>query len=937
MRKAEPITAAFRVSLTPTVLVRVNDGAIYSVNPAAERLLGYSLTQLRERTPSELGLWPSALEQARAWAQVGEDGSAREVELTLRSASGAALSLRLDCEALSWRGEALLLCFLQPRGVNPLAMARAPMTGLHEALIDACRDGMFLLVGQELRFANQGLSDLLQTPREHMIGHDFLEFVHPEDRAEQRRRRDQLIEGDEQRFRVRLRRADGDYRHFEIVASTILMEGAVASLGVARDITEALQQQQALEAAERRYRDLFDSSPIGLFKTHADGRILEANQVLLEFIGFNDLDELHAAGWTMREVYADAVQRDPVLEAVFNNGIVRDVELEIRDRSGSKHWVSCCVRRISGEGKTAQFAGSVQDIGRRRSAEIGFKLADARYRALVDHVQVGVFLAREGRFVQVNASLAGLLGVSQQTLLGQLIADWACGESRVEMERRYWKAGGGLAVDEDFEAELQRKDGRRLWVNERLAPVAIEGDNYFSGTWRDVTREREVERRLRFNATHDSLTGLPNRLDFQQRLNELIVESRTAGSYDYAVLFLDLDGFKLINDSQGHAAGDRLLVSLASRLTDAIAGEALIARYGGDEFTVLPFGPCDRDRAVGLAQRLLRVFERPMSAGEEQVFSSASVGIVLGIPTYRDAAEVLRDADTAMYRAKASGKATWRVFDDHMRSEVKRRYEVERELRHGLEQGEFEAHYQPIVELLDGRPIGCEALVRWRHPQRGLLPPDDFLAIAEESGLIGRMDTQVMEQSCEQARQWQAMGWPPGSLCISVNVADRQANSPQFAGEVADVLRRFDLPAEILRLEISESAFREGRQRASALLLALKQLGVMLAVDDFGTGYSSLESFSSAPFDSLKIDRSLVQDLTSNDKHRAIVRTILGFGRDLGLTVVAEGVETELQRNALQELGCRYAQGFLFGRAMPAAEWQAYLAGFAVPVAVPLA
>ncbi|MBD8524578.1 EAL domain-containing protein [Pseudomarimonas arenosa] len=929
MRKAEPIAAAFRISLTPTVLVRVNDGAIVSANPAAERLLGYSLAQLSERTPSELGLWPSAMEQARVWAQVGEDGSARAVDLNLRTAEGSELLLSMDCEALHWRGEALLLCFLQPRTASASGQRAFP-TSLHEALIDACRDGMFLVHGGFVRFANQALADMLQLSREQVIGQSYFDFVHPEDQVEQKRRRDEREDGysDEQRYRVRLRRADGEYRHFEIVASALPMENGLASMGVARDVTESLLQQKALESAERRYRDLFESSPIGLFKTHSDGRILDANQVLLDLIGFADIDQLRAAGWTMRDVYVDNAKRDEVLEQVFNHGTIRDAELEIRTRNAERLWVSCCVRKIDGEGAEATFAGSVQDISRRRTAEIAFHQADARYRALVDHVQVGVFLLRDGRFVQVNASLAALLGVSENDLVGQAVADWASPDSRQDMERRYWLSGAAKSLSQDFEAELQRRDGRRIWVIERLAVVDIEGDRYFSGTWRDVTREREVERRLRFNATHDSLTGLPNRLDFQQRLNDTILESRTAGCYDYAVLFLDLDGFKLINDSQGHAAGDRLLVSLASRLTDAIAGEALIARYGGDEFTVLPFGPCDRDRAAGLAQRLLRVFDQPMSAGEEQVFSSASVGIVLGIPSYRDAADVLRDADTAMYRAKASGKATWRVFDDQMRNQAKWRYEMEREIRRALEQEEFEPYYQPIVDLPAGRPVGCEALVRWHHPNRGLLLPGEFLPVAEESGLIHRIDARVMEQSCAEAKHWQAAGWSAGALSVSVNVADRQASSPQFASEVRSVLQRHQLTAETLRLEISESAFREGRQRASDLLGALKQVGVGLAVDDFGTGYSSLESFSSAPFDTLKIDRSLVQDLTCNDKHRAIVRTILGFGRDLGLTVIAEGVETDQQREALEALGCRFAQGFLFGHAMPSAEWLDYLRRF---------
>jgi len=434
----------------------------------------------------------------------------------------------------------------------------------------------------------------------------------------------------------------------------------------------------------------------------------------------------------------------------------------------------------------------------------------------------------------------------------------------------------------------------------------------------DVTARHDAEQALERSATHDSLTGLANRLVFERRLRESMEAARAEGRHDYALLFLDLDSFKVVNDSLGHAAGDRLLRAIAERLRTTLGPDALVARHGGDEFTLLPLGGCDVSRAVALAQRVLRAFAEPFAIEGQAVFSGASIGIVLGHPDYRDPNQLLRDADTAMYRAKAQGKSGFVIFDEAMHAAARARFTLENDLRAALERAEFRVHYQPIVELASARVVGCEALVRWAHPERGLLEPAEFLQVAEETGVITAMDWAVLEATCASLARWRALDPSACRFGVSVNVDERQVADPRFVDRLGAVLAQAGLEPDALSLEVTETVFRAGREQLADALAALKRAGVGLVVDDFGTGYSSLESFAASPFDALKIDRSFVTDMVTNPRHRAIVRTISNLARDLGLRLTAEGVETEDQAALLREFGCGTAQGYLYSRPLPA-------------------
>jgi diguanylate cyclase (GGDEF)-like protein len=436
----------------------------------------------------------------------------------------------------------------------------------------------------------------------------------------------------------------------------------------------------------------------------------------------------------------------------------------------------------------------------------------------------------------------------------------------------------------------------------------------------DITDQKRFEWQLKHHATHDPLTGLTNRTLFSDRLHEAIGRTRSNADYRYTVLFLDLDGFKVINDSLGHAMGDQLLVEIARRLQDCVGSRGLLARYGGDEFTILAEQVDEVEEARALAEEVLAQFKECFRIGRHELFSSASAGIVLGGPDYHSPDLVLRDADTAMYQAKAQGKGKAVLFDDSMHTAAKDRLALETELRLALERNEFTVHYQPVVSLQDGHIAGLEALVRWQHPESGLLFPDEFLRVAEETGLILPLDWWVLETACRQLVAWQASDPSLADLTLHVNVDDRQFQQDGLSEHLKKILEDTRINPDCLQLEITESVFRENVSDISDKLERLEELGVTLHVDDFGTGYSSLDSFTALEFHGMKIDRSFVHDLETNPRHRAIVRTILRFAADLNMVSVAEGIESSAQARILTQLGCTLGQGFLYSPAVSAEE-----------------
>ena len=462
------------------------------------------------------------------------------------------------------------------------------------------------------------------------------------------------------------------------------------------------------------------------------------------------------------------------------------------------------------------------------------------------------------------------------------------------------------------EAERRRAESERQRAEQAERHVQ-ELNNYITEQERISRVLEETKEHFRHAAFHDSLTGLPNRAMFTELLKAEIESSERLEGHKFAVLFLDLDRFKNINDSLGHTHGDLLLVAFAERLERTLRPVDTLARFGGDEFAILLSGMSDATDAVRVAKRIQDELTQPFVLDKNSAFATASIGIALSSSGYTRAEDILRDADIAMYRAKENGKARYELFDQVMHARAVSRLQLESDLRQAIERQEFCVYYQPIVCLQTGRLAGFEALVRWNHPRRGIVSPADFIPVAEETGLIVPIGQWVLSEACMQVRQWQLDSPSHRSLSLSVNLSARQVAQPDLLERINEALESSKLNAHCLKLEITESVVMENAEAAALMFKQLRSLGVQLSIDDFGTGYSSLSYLHRFPLNYLKIDRSFVTRLTTENDN-AIVRTISTLARNLGMEVIAEGIETEEQYQQLTMLGCEFGQGFLFSR-----------------------
>jgi diguanylate cyclase (GGDEF)-like protein len=430
---------------------------------------------------------------------------------------------------------------------------------------------------------------------------------------------------------------------------------------------------------------------------------------------------------------------------------------------------------------------------------------------------------------------------------------------------------------------------------------------------RDVTERKELEATLRHQAHHDQLTTLSNRTLFKERVAASIARHRDDRG-NLAVLFLDLDDFKHVNDSLGHAAGDSLLLAVAGRLQECVGPSDTVARFGGDEFAILLDEVIDDAYPIAVAERILGAFRLPLKAGDIEMIAAFSIGIAISTPKSQDPEEFLRNADVAMYRAKGRGKRTYEVFEISMHAAALERLEMENDLRQAIQRNELLVEYQPIVEIGSERVSGVEALVRWRHPVKGLVQPDRFIPLAEETGMIGAIGAWVLETACNEIRAWD-LAFPDRTLHLGVNLSVRQLQRRNIVNEIRQVLKRTGLAADRLTLEITESAvIREGED-AAAVLQRLRGAGIKVAIDDFGTGYSSLSYLARFPIDVIKIDKAFVKASGRGAKNSALLRAIVGLGHSLGVEIVAEGIETRQQARILEPLGCR-GQGYYYSRSI---------------------
>ncbi len=905
-------------------------GGFIEANPALARIFGYGSPQeflsVFSRSMHDIYVEPDRIDEI--YAELKKNGRASNVRLQVYRKDGSKIwinenvrNIYNDDGHLIFQEGSITDITQQVEAEDSLKQSQA----LYQVLLEHSRDGVYLIQQGIVKFANQALADALGYTLDELVGMTYMKLIASEDLVEQARRKAERESGFRglQMYEVHLQRKDGTPRLFEVRAAAVDYQGAIASTGTMRDVTEERRYMTVLMEAERRYRELFENVPSGLFESALDGSVISANPMMAKMMKYESVEELKRRVKNTIEVYADPKEREYLVHLGKTQGGFTEHITQLIDSNGDRRWVSASVRLIRDEkGNPSSFAGSLVDVDERQRMQQALASSENKYRTLVEHSQVGVFILKDTKLVYCNQTLLNMTGYEESEVIGRQIIDFIAPEDVEGTLARFNRIQMGEPVDREYDIGLIRKDRQRLFVHASIGEVMLDGERHRTGTMLDVTKQREAERKLRFHATHDALTGLPNRMYFTLQLADRIRSAIASENYEYAILFLDLDGFKWVNDSLGHNAGDRLLIEISRRLESQLRGLCTIARYGGDEFTLLPLGSCNEVQASKLARVVLRVFEQPFDVGGQLVFSKASIGVVVGRDEYLTPDQLIRDADTAMYRAKAAGKSAFVIFDDRMHQQAKQRFQLENDFRVAFDRNEFVLHFQPIMNLESGDVLGGEALVRWLHPTRGLLLPTDFLSIAEETGLIAELDTWVMQQAAFHLSQWRQQFPKHYDLFVNVNVDEKQLTSSEILEEVRTVLEHFVLPPSTLRLEVTEDVFREGRGMAVERLMDLKNIGIGLVVDDFGTGYSSLESFAASPFDALKIDQVFIRDLESNHRHRAIVKTIIGFAKDLGLVLTAEGIETIGQRKLLLEMGCEIGQGFWYDKPLTAHDFE---------------
>jgi diguanylate cyclase (GGDEF)-like protein/PAS domain S-box-containing protein len=921
----ERATALRFLELTNNIAVTVDfDGTILHANAAAQRSAGAALEgrALRSLVHPE---------------DHAELTAARE--RLLRGDGHAELEVRLGSEAWGWRWQLVTATTdVDRRSVYAIGQdvteRRRAATRLAEAedrfraAFENASIGMMVtsLDGRWLR-VNAAFCQLVARSEEELLGRRVQDITHQDDAALTDTAIRDLLEGrrttamNEKRYL----RPDGS-EAWVLRSASLVREGDAPRYFISHavDITERRAAEEALRASETRFRTLAAAAPNGIWAADRSGACIYANDRLGAIVGLSS-QHLLGFGW-----HGLLGARSPSFMAEFQAEL-REAgaamrEMRIATPTGDARFVRCHAGTLRDPaGAITGFVGSLEDVTAEARNRQELSAREAELRLLAE--KSSDFLARLSPQLEVRyASPASrtLVGYAPDELVGRRIDELVVGEDHPKLR----EAAAALTRNDaaTVVCRVRRRDNRILWFESTLTPVLDRAGELIELVCvaRDITERKAAELQLAHQAMHDALTGLPNRALFLDRLHHALLRRVRAGTGTLAVLFLDVDRFKVINDSLGHDAGDRLLVDVAGRLDAALRPADTVARFGGDEFTVLCEDIAGEVEAVAIAQRIVDLFAEPYELEGREVFLSTSVGIALasGTPAQPPRPdELIRDADAAMYRAKDRGKARYELFDAAMRDHALQRLEVENALRRAVEREELRIHLQPEIAVDGGAIVGFEALVRWEHPERGLLSPAEFIPLAEETGLIIAIGEWVLRHTCAEAALWE-----PGGLGISVNVSARQLAHGDFVEVVRRTLQETGLPPEALCLELTESAVIESGAATLATLNGLKGLGVKLAIDDFGTGWSSLGHLRRFPIDVVKLDRSFVSGLGTAPQDASIAAAIISLAHALGLSTVAEGIETDEQLAVLASLGCDLGQGYLFARPAPLDTFAAFLA-----------
>jgi diguanylate cyclase (GGDEF)-like protein/PAS domain S-box-containing protein len=806
------------------------------------------------------------------------------------------------------------------------AMRREEDLRRFRVAMDNSADMIVLIDRASMRFVdvNETSCRLLGYSREELLEmgpHDVL----PASREELERAYDEFIAnpshttGMQSTYRCK----DGSVFPFESTRHVLRSGDSYIIAAISRDIRERIAAEKALRESEERYQETVELAAIGIAHVDAEGRFISANRWLCELLGYTREELL---GLTVKQVsHPDDENMTDDVRAQLRDGRINSFQAEKRylRKNGSVVWVGLTVALKRGSlGEPLYDISVVEDISARKQAEEALRESEERFRSLTQ-LSSDMYWEQDDQFRFTSVTGIGSERVNKltvQTIIGKkrweqnyinmTADDWAAHIAALDARRRF------------HDLELCRLDesGKKVWISISGEPVFDGAGTFrgYRGVGKDITGRKLDEERIQYLANHDALTALPNRARFSDTLS-LALQNARRYNRGFAVLFIDLDRFKVINDTLGHDAGDKLLQEMGTRLKQTVRASDVVARLGGDEFVVLVQEVREAKQVEPVARKILSALIKPMVMQGQECRVTASIGICMYPSEAQDEQSLMKNADIAMYRAKEEGKNTYKFYSQEINVHSFERMALETSLRRGLERSEFFLQYQAKLDLNTGMITGVEALLRWQHPELGMVPPGQFIPLAEETGLIVPIGKWVLNAACAQNMAWQREGLPP--LRMSVNLSARQFTDENLLEDIAAALKASGMKPELLELELTESMVMQNAERATEVLGEIKRLRVRLAIDDFGVGYSSLAHIKRFPIDTLKVDRSFIRDIPQNPDDKAITEAIIAMGKSLNLTVVAEGVETLEQQTFLHDHACDEMQGFYFSKPISSGEF----------------
>ena len=727
----------------------------------------------------------------------------------------------------------------------------------------------------------------------------------------------------------------------ETLVATRTQSLSEANQALNKEIKVREQMTLALEAGRQRFQAIFNEAAIGIAQLDLNDRILDSNRALQNLLRYHE-EEL--PGKLLRKLaHPEDTNIDMSLLENMLAGKYDSYQVSKRYicKNGAIVWTTQS-NSIVRDTNQPFIISMIEDITERKFAEEARLEAEKKYRDIFENAIEGIFQCTpNGQYLRVNPAFVRMFGYQSAE---QVYAELTDIELQLYVNPQRHRDFLNLLETQshvtDFEYQARCRDGTLIWVNETVRVVR---DNqgrirYYEGIVENVTTRKQTEDKLRYDATHDQLTGLLNRAAFTTYLTQSLQElkfkradiaadtERVANQpIPFAVLFLDLDRFKIVNDSMGHLVGDQVLIEIARRLATEICQTDIVARFGGDEFALMLENIPDLSTLEQRIAAIQQYLSQPYLFNNETFNSTASIGIALASPHYQNADEVLRDADTAMYEAKQYGRGKSLIFQPGMHTQVLNILRMESDLRKALDREEFKVYYQPIVSLETLHPVGLEALIRWQHPEQGFIRPDQFIPLAEEIGLIKELGLWVLETACQQLHHWQIQFAQYAHLGMNINVSPIQLKQPKLVQKIQDIIEKSGITGPTCRLEITEGAMMQDPEAVLLLLNELKSLEIMLYIDDFGTGYSSLSYLQRFPIDALKIDKSFIKDIDNSIKSAQIVQAIIALGQAFDLRIVAEGVENKVQLSLLKGARCHHVQGYFFSRPQDSEAIEKYL------------